>query len=133
MIFRILFLHPIPLRKIILKKNLLISYDLAILREILHRMSGIDLSEEMTDEQLESMSGGDVLLQEGGYYAQIRNTRKNATRLKDVLIENNLVMPFIFLMAQQRDSIIFLDDPEQHVKLSGRLYDLVSFSICLNY
>ncbi|KAH8869907.1 THO complex subunit 2 [Schistosoma japonicum] len=99
------------------------SYDLAILREILHRMSGIDISEEMTDEQLESMSGGELLLQEGGYYAQIRNTRRNAGRLKEALIEHNLIMPFIFLMAQQRDAIIFLDDPERHCKLAGRLYD----------
>ncbi|CAL8086593.1 unnamed protein product [Calicophoron daubneyi] len=99
------------------------SYDLQILREILHRMSGIDISEEMTDEQLESMSGGEVLLQEGGYYAQIRNTRKNATRLKDSLIEHKLIMPFVFLMAQQRDAVLFLDDPDRHVKLAGRLYD----------
>ncbi|CAH8559656.1 unnamed protein product [Schistosoma guineensis] len=99
------------------------SYDLAILREILHRMSGIDISEEMTEEQLESMSGGELLLQEGGYYAQIRNTRRNAGRLKDALVEHNLIMPFIFLMAQQRDAIIFLDDPERHCKLAGRLYD----------
>ncbi|CAH8568858.1 unnamed protein product [Heterobilharzia americana] len=99
------------------------SYDLAILREILHRMSGIDISEEMTDEQLESMSGGELLLQEGGYYAQIRNTRRNAARLKEALLEHNLIMPFIFLMAQQRDAIIFLDDPERHCKLAGRLYD----------
>ncbi|OON14770.1 hypothetical protein X801_09437, partial [Opisthorchis viverrini] len=99
------------------------SYDLQILREVLHRMSGIDISEEMTDEQLESMSGGELLLQEGGYYAQIRNTRKNATRLKEALIEHNLIMPFIFLMAQQRDAVVFLDDPTRHVKLAGRLYD----------
>lgn len=89
-------------------------------------MSGIDISEEMTEEQLESMSGGELLLQEGGYYAQIRNTRRNAGRLKDALVEHNLIMPFIFLMAQQRDAIIFLDDPERHCKLAGRLYDQVS-------
>nr|CAH8855365.1 unnamed protein product [Trichobilharzia regenti] len=113
------------------------SYDLAILREIIHRMSGIDISEEMTDEQLESMSGGELLLQEGGYYAQIRNTRRNAARLKEALIEHNLIMPFIFLMAQQREAIIFLDDPERHCKLAGRLYDqcqgtLVQFITFLN-
>ncbi|CAH8526766.1 unnamed protein product [Dicrocoelium dendriticum] len=99
------------------------SYDLQVLREILLRMSGIDISEDMTDEQLESMSGGELLLQEGGYYAQIRNIRKNATRLKDALIEHDMIMPFIFLMAQQRDAVLFLDDPDRHVKLVGRLYD----------
>ncbi|TPP51900.1 THO complex subunit 2, partial [Fasciola gigantica] len=99
------------------------SFDLLILREILHRMSGIDVIEEMTDEQVESMSGGELLLQEGGYYSQIRNTRKNATRLKEALMEHNMIMPFIFLMARQRDAVLFLDDPERHVKIAGRLYD----------
>ncbi|KAA0184296.1 hypothetical protein FBUS_06164 [Fasciolopsis buskii] len=99
------------------------SYDLLILREILHRMSGIDVIEEMTDEQVESMSGGELLIQEGGYYSQIRNTRKNATRLKEALMEHNMIMPFIFLMARQRDAVLFLDDPDRHVKLAGRLYD----------
>ncbi|KAF6779915.1 hypothetical protein AHF37_00650 [Paragonimus kellicotti] len=54
------------------------SYDLQILREILHRMSGIDISEDMTDEQLQSI---------------------------------------------KRDAVLFLDDPDRHVKLAGRLYD----------
>uniref|UniRef100_A0A183SXM5 THO complex subunit 2 n=1 Tax=Schistocephalus solidus TaxID=70667 RepID=A0A183SXM5_SCHSO len=99
------------------------SDDLLILREIIHQMSGLDTTEEMTEEQLEAVSGGELLLQEGGYYAQIRNARKNATRLKEALIEHQLVMPFLFLMAQQRDAILFLDDPNRHVKLAGRLYD----------
>lgn len=91
-------------------------------------MSGIDVIEEMTDEQVESMSGGELLIQEGGYYSQIRNTRKNATRLKEALMEHNMIMPFIFLMARQRDAVLFLDDPDRHVKLAGRLYDQVSSS-----
>ncbi len=90
-------------------------------------MSGVGTSEEMTDEQLEAACGGELLLQEGGYYAQIRNARRNALRLKEALIDNKLTMPLVFLMAQQRDAILNLDEPERHVKLAGRLYDQVGF------
>lgn len=88
-------------------------------------MAGLDPYEEMTNEQLEAASGGEILLQEGGYYAQIRNARRNANRLKEALIENKVIMPLVFLMAQQRDAILYLDDPERHVKTAGRLYDQV--------
>ncbi|KAL5112274.1 THO complex subunit 2 [Taenia crassiceps] len=99
------------------------SEDLLILQEIIHQMAGLDPYEEMTNEQLEAASGGEILLQEGGYYAQIRNARRNANRLKEALIENRVIMPLVFLMAQQRDAILYLDDPERHVKTAGRLYD----------
>uniref|UniRef100_A0A5K3FWX9 THO complex subunit 2 n=1 Tax=Mesocestoides corti TaxID=53468 RepID=A0A5K3FWX9_MESCO len=99
------------------------SEDLLILQEVIHQMTGLDPYEEMTDEQLEAASGGEILLQEGGYYAQIRNARRNANRLKEALIENKVIMPLVFLMAQQRDAILYLDDPERHVKTAGRLYD----------
>ncbi|CDS40944.1 tho complex subunit 2 [Echinococcus multilocularis] len=99
------------------------SEDLLILQEIIHQMAGLDPYEEMTNEQLEAASGGEILLQEGGYYAQIRNARRNANRLKEALIENKVIMPLVFLMAQQRDAILYLDDPERHVKTAGRLYD----------
>lgn len=88
-------------------------------------MAGLDPSEEMTDEQLEAASGGELLLQEGGYYAQIRNARRNAARLKEALISNRVIAPLVFLMAQQRDAILHLDKPERHVKIAGRLYDQV--------
>ncbi|KAM3175897.1 hypothetical protein ACTXT7_007579 [Hymenolepis weldensis] len=99
------------------------SEDLLILQEIIHQMAGLDSYEEMTDEQLEAATGGEILLQEGGYYSQIRNARRNANRLKEALIENKIIMPLIFLMARQRDAILYIDDPERHVKTAGRLYD----------
>nr|CDS33837.1 tho complex subunit 2 [Hymenolepis microstoma] len=99
------------------------SEDLLILQEIIHQMAGLDSYEEMTDEQLEAATGGEILLQEGGYYSQIRNARRNANRLKEALIENKVIMPLIFLMARQRDAILYIDDPERHVKTAGRLYD----------
>ncbi|KAL3318562.1 THO complex subunit 2 [Cichlidogyrus casuarinus] len=99
------------------------SYDLAMLREVVHKMTGIDTSEDLTDDQLDASSGGELLLQEGGYYSQIRNTRRTASRLTSVLIEHKVIMPFIFLMANIRDHMTFVRNPEQHVKIAGRLLD----------
>lgn len=46
------------------------SFDLLLLREILQKMAGIEISEEITDDQLEAMSGGELLKQEVSWGAQ---------------------------------------------------------------
>ncbi|XP_064608579.1 THO complex subunit 2-like isoform X2 [Liolophura sinensis] len=99
------------------------SFDLLLLREILQKMAGIEISEEITDDQLEAMSGGELLKQEGGYFSQVRNTKKSSTRLKDVLLENDLALSLCMLMAQQRDGVIYREGEERHLKLVGKLYD----------
>ena len=43
------------------------SYDLLILREVITKMAGLEVSEEITDDQLDAMSGGDILKQEVGH------------------------------------------------------------------
>lgn len=43
------------------------SLDLLILKEVCQKMTGVDASEEMTDEQLEAMAGGELLRSEVGY------------------------------------------------------------------
>ena len=53
-----------------------------ILKEIVHKMSGIEASEEMTNEQIDAMAGGDLLRQEAGSFNQIKNTKKSSQRLK---------------------------------------------------
>lgn len=40
------------------------SIDLIIMRELVQKMSGIEISEETTMDQLEAMSGGELLRQE---------------------------------------------------------------------
>lgn len=37
------------------------SYDLLIMKEVVQKMSGIEISEEITKEQLEALSGGEIL------------------------------------------------------------------------
>jgi hypothetical protein len=44
------------------------SYDLLLLREVVTKMAGIEISEEITDDQLDAMSGGELLRQEVVHY-----------------------------------------------------------------
>ncbi|XP_046852760.1 THO complex subunit 2-like [Xenia sp. Carnegie-2017] len=100
------------------------SSDLLILREVVQKMSGIEISEEVTMDQLEALSGGEMLRAEGGWFGQIRNTKKSSQRLRDTLMNGDLAFPLCILMAQQRNSIIFFDEPSnRHLKLVGKLYD----------
>ncbi|XP_029463722.1 THO complex subunit 2 [Rhinatrema bivittatum] len=99
------------------------SFDLLILKEMVQKMAGIEITEEITIEQLEAMTGGEQLKAEGGYFGQIRNTKKSSQRLKDVLLDHDLVLPLCLLMAQQRNGVIFQEGGEKHLKLVGKLYD----------
>ncbi|XP_016044124.1 THO complex subunit 2 isoform X5 [Erinaceus europaeus] len=99
------------------------SFDLLILKEVVQKMAGIEITEEMKMEQLEAMTGGEQLKAEGGYFGQIRNTKKSSQRLKDALLDHDLALPLCLLMAQQRNGVIFQEGGEKHLKLVGKLYD----------
>ncbi|XP_045691270.1 LOW QUALITY PROTEIN: THO complex subunit 2-like [Phyllostomus hastatus] len=99
------------------------SFDLLILKEVVQKMAGIEITEEITMEQLEAMTGGEQLKAEGGYFGQIRNTKKSSQRLKDTLLDHDLALPLCLIMAQQRNGVIFQEGGEKHLKLVGKLYD----------
>ena len=63
---------------------------------------------------------------QGGYFSQVRNTKKSSQRLREALVDANLSVPLCLLMAQQRDCIIFREGGNRHLKLVGTLYDNVS-------
>ncbi|XP_003246335.1 THO complex subunit 2 isoform X1 [Acyrthosiphon pisum] len=99
------------------------SLDLLILKEIVLRMAGVEVMEQITPDQIEAMSGGDYLKTEAGYYNQIRNTKKSSIRLKESLLDNNLAVALCLLIAQQRHSVIYKEHESIHIKLAGQLYD----------
>lgn len=99
------------------------SLDLLILKEVVLKMSGIEAAEEMTDEQINAMAGGEILRQEAGSFNQIKNTKKSSQRLKDALIDNNLAVPLCLLMAQQRNCVVYQETENSHLKLVGNLFD----------
>jgi len=99
------------------------SFDLLVLKEVVQKMAGIDISVEVTSSQLEALAGGELLKAEGGYFSQVRNTKKSSQRLREALVDANLSVPLCLLMAQQRDCIIFREGANRHLKLVGTLYD----------
>lgn len=99
------------------------SLDLLILKEVVQKMAGIEASDELTNEQLEAMTGGELLRSEGGYFNQLRNVKKSSQRLKEALLDQDLAIPLCLLMAQQRQCILFQEQENSHIKLVGKLYD----------
>ena len=103
------------------------SLDLLILKEVVLKMSGVEAAEDMTNEQIDAMSGGELLRQEAGSFSQIKNTRKSSLRLKDSLIDSDLAVPLCLLIAQQRNCVVYRetaeDDSYAHLKLVGKLFD----------
>ncbi|XP_017047454.1 THO complex subunit 2 [Drosophila ficusphila] len=100
------------------------SLDLLILREIVHKMAGVESCEEMTNDQLQAMCGGEQLRGEAGYFSQVRNTKKSSNRLKEALANNDLAVAICLLMAQQKHCVIYRETAAQsHLKLVGNLYD----------
>ncbi|XP_030383564.1 THO complex subunit 2 [Scaptodrosophila lebanonensis] len=100
------------------------SLDLLILREIVHKMAGVESAEEMTNDQLQAMCGGEQLRGEAGYFSQVRNTKKSSNRLKEALANNDLAVAICLLMAQQKHCVIYRETAaHSHLKLVGNLYD----------
>lgn len=122
------------------------SLDLLILKEIVQKMAGVESAEEMTNEHLNAMCGGELLRGEvsiplliecttflylknifynsqAGYFSQVRNTKKSSQRLKDALANNDLAVAICLLMAQQKHCVIYRETAQSHLKLVGKLYD----------
>ena len=102
--------------------------DLYLLREIITKMSGIEVSSTLTREQLEAASGGELLRSEAGQFTAARNVKKSSIRLKEALLDNHLYLPLSIIIAQQRNCIVFKFGAQriEHLKLIGSLYDQVS-------
>lgn len=100
------------------------SLDLVLLTDLIQKLTGIETTQDITDERVEALMGGDVLRTEGAYFNQAKNTKKPSARLKDALVESKLAMPLCISMAQLRDSLFFNQhDEATPLKLVGKLYD----------
>ena len=64
-------------------------------------------------------------LSQGGYFSQVRNTKKSSQRLREALVDSNLCLPLCLLTAQQRDCIVYRDGSHLHLKLVCSMYDNV--------
>jgi len=99
------------------------SVDLLILQEILQKMGGTESAEGLTADQVEALTGGEILRREAGTYLQERNIKRSSQRLKEALLNNKLAIPLLLLIAQQRACIVYNETESPHLKLVGKLYD----------
>ena len=136
------------------------STDLIIMSEIIQKMAGIEINEELTEDQVDALCGGEILRSEFGSFqtqsqqaasgvgsstasAAIQATapagqswpgsqsksaqKKTLAKLKEILIDQDLLVPFMILLSQHRDIQLYSNVADRsqllHVKLLGRLYD----------
>jgi len=122
------------------------SLDLIVFRELISKMAGIQVVDEISHDQLQGRSGGLVLRAQTNVLSRLSGSmRKAAIALHTAVlncsnsannneannndINNNeggddtaLCVVMLVLLAQQRNNII-LDAGSQQLKLIGRLYD----------
>ncbi|CAI5989953.1 unnamed protein product, partial [Closterium sp. NIES-65] len=85
------------------------AVELVLLQELMEQMAGIESNENLTEEQLEALAGGETLRQLTASFGQAKNNKAMARsmgRLKDALLpgkgEPNLAVPLLVLIARQR-------------------------------
>ncbi|XP_075247054.1 THO complex subunit 2-like isoform X3 [Convolutriloba macropyga] len=99
------------------------NFDLVILKELLSKMSGVTVFEDITNDELFALGGGELLKSEAAYQGQVRACQKSSKRLKDTMVELNIAFPLCMLLANHRNSVVFKEGLEGHLKLIGSLYD----------
>ncbi|ORX63643.1 hypothetical protein BCR32DRAFT_287619, partial [Anaeromyces robustus] len=85
--------------------------DLVILKELIQKMSGIEITENLSDSQLDALAGGETLKREA-----------STTRLIHTLTNYNLITPLFISLCQQR-SICVYNTNLTHLKLIGNMFD----------
>jgi THO complex subunit 2 len=103
------------------------SLDLLVLSSLLARMGGCEMVENIGDRQLDGRAGGVTLCTETADFAKPPN-KKCVSRLREALLKNNVAVPLIVLIAQQRAAILFKTETE-YLKLLGYLYDACQLAL----
>eukprot|EP00587_Corethron_hystrix_P016521 CAMPEP_0113329820 /NCGR_PEP_ID=MMETSP0010_2-20120614/21178_1 /TAXON_ID=216773 ORGANISM="Corethron hystrix, Strain 308" /NCGR_SAMPLE_ID=MMETSP0010_2 /ASSEMBLY_ACC=CAM_ASM_000155 /LENGTH=897 /DNA_ID=CAMNT_0000192083 /DNA_START=2040 /DNA_END=4733 /DNA_ORIENTATION=+ /assembly_acc=CAM_ASM_000155 len=104
------------------------TLELGILRSLLVRMGGYDLTEgvsTLSDHQLRGRAGSALLRRETASFGVVdRSSRRAADRLREVLRERDVGLPLLVLVAQVRRKVLYqMESRAQHIKLMGNLYD----------
>jgi THO complex subunit 2 len=80
--------------------------DVLIFQELIAGMTGITSTEDVTELQLEVISGGKLIRKEALVVENSRQTQKASTRLTEAIAKNQLVIPFAIVLAQHRSHIV---------------------------
>ncbi|KAK9350976.1 transcription factor/nuclear export subunit protein 2-domain-containing protein [Lipomyces doorenjongii] len=102
------------------------SSDILLLQELMQQMAGIVSMTNLTDAQLEGLSGGRRIRSEVWIALGDKRhiSKKSATRLLSSLVNLNLVSELFVLLAQQYKTAIFtMPEYQAHTKILGARYD----------
>lgn len=105
------------------------SVDLIVLQEIITSMAGIVSEQNLNDNHLQALTGGDVLRQQvlASFQDRRNEARSTTRRLIKCLIEGNLAGELLILIAQQRQHTIADggagEGGDMPLKVLGNLFD----------
>lgn len=90
-------------------------------------MTGINPENNLNDQQLQGLAGGEVLrkcILQAFRDRKAEDTPETTKRLTDTLTKNKLAVELLILIAQERQSCIFrIDSAESPLKVLGNLFD----------
>ncbi|XP_047330287.1 THO complex subunit 2 isoform X2 [Impatiens glandulifera] len=102
--------------------------ELVLLQELIQQMANVQYTENMTEEQLDYMSGSDSLRYQATSFGMTRNNKaliKSTNRLRDSLLpkdEPKLAIPLLLLIAQHR-SVVVLNADVSYIKMVSEQFD----------
>lgn len=114
--------------------------ELVLLQELIQQMANVQYTENLTEEQLDAMAGGETLRYQATSFGVTRNNKaliKSTNRLRDSLLskdEPKLAVPLLLLIAQHRSVVVINADApyikmvcEQFDRCHGTLLQFVEF------
>jgi len=96
------------------------SLELLVFNELLARMGGCEVLEDISDSQIGGLAGGETLRRE--MLAFDKSSKRAVSKLQDALCTPEIAVPMLVLIAQQRGYALFKGDMG-HIKLLGQLFD----------
>ncbi|XP_024534234.1 THO complex subunit 2 [Selaginella moellendorffii] len=102
--------------------------ELVVLQELMQQMANVEYTENVTEDQLEAMSGGETLRYQATAFGLVRNNKaftKSTNRLRDALLskeEPKLALPLVLLIAQHRSNIVTKCNAP-HIKMVSEQFD----------
>ncbi|OAV88068.1 hypothetical protein PTTG_29172 [Puccinia triticina 1-1 BBBD Race 1] len=101
--------------------------DLIILRDMISKMAGVDVLQDLSASQVVALGGSKTLRAEAISPTSIAVKKplfsKSSNRLMKALTESGLTVPLLVLVTLQRQNAVLLADESAHLKYLGVLAD----------
>lgn len=102
--------------------------ELVLLQELMQQMASVEYTENVTDDQLEALAGGEALRYQASAFGVTKNNKalmKSTNRLRDSLLSKDdpkLAVPLLLLIAQQR-SYVVVNAEASYIKVVSEQFD----------